>query len=137
MRPCSLYLVELKYETLRLEELHKSETEKSINTEKKSAELREEILKVKKEKHEISSDIKSVKSIVHDQEIKMNKLLDKVKSTEKALEAKDNLVNVKTAEADDQRNKVRELKRELDDLNEKLDKIIRMKLVKDKFHSSC
>ena len=47
------------------------------------------------------------------------------------------MVNVKTVKADDQRNKVRELKNELDDLNEELDKITGMKLVRDEFHLSC
>ena len=41
--------------------------------------------------------------------------------------AKDNLVNVKTAEVDDQRNEAKEIKDVSYDLNEKLDK----KLVQD------
>ena len=47
--------------------------------------------------------------------------------------AKDNLVNVKTAEVDDQRNEAKEIKDVSYDLNEKLDK----KLVQDEFHLSC
>jgi hypothetical protein len=48
--------------------LYKAEKEKSANAEKRLAESHEEILKVKKEKHKIISEIKSVKSLASDQE---------------------------------------------------------------------
>ena len=127
---------ELKHEIVRLEELYRSEKEKSVNSEKKVAELRKEILKVKKEKHAVSSDMKTLKSLVHDQETKINQLEEKVKSTEKALKAKDDIINIKTAEADDQRNKVGEFKNEIQILSEKLSEVTRMKLVEDEFHLS-
>jgi hypothetical protein len=129
------FTYDLKHETLRIEELYRAEKEKSVNAEKKVKELREEILKVKKEKHEISSEMKSVKSLASDQETKINQLVEKVKSAEKAMKSKDNPVNVKAAEATDQKDKIRELKSTLDDMNEKLAQITKMKSEKDEL--SC
>ena len=52
------------------------------------------------------------------------------------MKAKDKILNIKTAEANDQRNKVEEFKKEIHVLSEKLGEVARMKL-EDEFHLSC
>jgi chromosome segregation ATPase len=64
----------------RLEDLFKSEKEKFKDAEKQIAELCEEVLNVKRDKHEISADLKLVESSLSASEIQTNQLNLKVVS---------------------------------------------------------
>ena len=90
--------VKFDEEASRLENLYKSEKGKLKNAEKQIAELREEVLNVKRVKHEISAELKLVRSSVAASEIKVNQLNSEVASAEKVLKDKKILERAKAAE---------------------------------------
>ena len=70
-------------ETRRIKDLYKSEKEKVKKAEKQIADLREEVLNVKKDKHQMSAELKLAEASLSASEIQINQLNSTVSSAEK------------------------------------------------------